>query len=65
MWIVVSKNIVGCNKLLKYGLVPKLYLVCLFMTLNAVDKAFIEKSRMVCLALLPLMFQDPKFREQV
>jgi hypothetical protein len=40
----------------KAGLVPKLFLVCLFITVNSIDKGFVEKARIVCLSVLPLLF---------
>lgn len=51
--------------MIKTGLVAKLFLVCLFITLNAVDKQFIEKARIICLATLPLMFGDKTYEKQV
>ena len=35
------------------------------MSLNAVDKKVIERSKVLCLSVLPLMFEDEKFREMV
>jgi hypothetical protein len=64
---VLSKGLIGCRaeKLIKYGLVPKLFLCCLFITLNAVDKQFVERARVLCLGMLPLMFADTQYRAQV
>ena len=44
---------------------PKLFLVCLFITVNVVDKSFVEKARIVCLATLPLMFAEQNYRLKV
>jgi hypothetical protein len=35
------------------------------MSLNAIDKKVIERSKILCLSVLPLMFEDEKFREVV
>ena len=35
------------------------------MSLNSMDKKIIEKSKILCLSVLPLMFEDEKFREIV
>lgn len=58
---------IGCSveKLVKAGLVPKLFLVCLFITVNSIDKGFVEKARIVCLSVLPLLFQDLEYRTMV
>jgi hypothetical protein len=63
----LSKQLIGAktDKFVKAGLVAKLFLVCLFITLNAVDKQMIEKARIVCLATLPLMFADKVYERQV
>ena len=37
----------------------------LFVGLNSNDKIFIEKSRILSLAILPLMFPDLKYRRIV
>jgi hypothetical protein len=60
-------SLINCktDKLTKFGLVSKLFLVCLFITLNATDKKFIEQARVICLATLPLMFTDLKYKEIV
>ena len=35
------------------------------MSLKSLDKKVIEKSKIICLSVLPLMFEDEKFREVV
>lgn len=35
------------------------------MSLNSLDKKVIERSKILCLCVLPLMFEDEKFREIV
>ena len=35
------------------------------MSLNSLDKKVIERSKVLCLSVLPLMFEDEKFRELV
>ena len=35
------------------------------MSLNSIDKKAIERSKILCLSVLPLMFEDEKFREIV
>ena len=42
----LAKALIGTKteKLIKAGLVPKLFLVCLFITVNVVDKSFVEQS---------------------
>ena len=35
------------------------------MSLNSMDKKTIERSKILCLTVLPLMFEDEKFREIV
>ena len=37
----------------------------LFISLNAVDKNFVEKAKTLALAILPLMFGDAKYRAEV
>ena len=64
----VGQALIGTRKfekLLKYGLVTKVFLVCLFVSLNEIDKQFVERARVVCLVLLPLMFSDESYRKQV
>jgi hypothetical protein len=39
----------------------KYFLMSLLISLNSVDKVFIEKSKVLTLALLPLMFSDANF----
>ena len=66
--LLISQSLIGCkvDRFLKHGLVAKLFLVCLFMTVNSQDKTFVEKARSLCLATLPLMFKsDEKFKDQV
>lgn len=60
----LAKNLIGSktDKLIKAGLIPKLFLVCLFMTVNSIDKSFIERARIICLATLPLMFTELIYR---
>ena len=53
------------KKFLSYNLHCKYFLVSLFMSLKSVDKKVIEKSKIICLSVLPLMFEDEKFREVV
>lgn len=43
----------------------KIFLVSLFVGLNSTDKIFIEKSRILSLAILPLMFPDQVYRKIV
>ena len=35
------------------------------MSLNSMEKKVIERSKILCLSVLPLMFEDEKFRELV
>lgn len=35
------------------------------MSLNAMDSLVIQQSKVLCLAVLPLMFEDERFRETV
>ncbi len=67
VWLFLSKHLIGTKteKLVKAGLVAKLFLVCLFITLNAVDKQMIEKARIICLATIPLMFTDKSYEKEV
>ena len=56
------------SKLRKFqqgNLHSKLFLVSLFVGLNSTDKIFIEKSRILSLAILPLMFPDVAYRKIV
>jgi len=53
------------KKFTQYNLHSKYFLVGLFMTLNSSDRIFIEKSRILCLSCLPLMFVDTDFRKTV
>jgi len=64
---LISKQLIGTryDKFMKSGLQTKLFLVCLFITLNAVDKQFIEKARIICLAVLPSMFNDKTYEKNV
>lgn len=55
----------GTEKFVKAGLLPKLFLVCLYVTVTAIDKQFVEKARTLCLATLPQMFADSAFALQV
>ena len=63
----MSKQLIGSktDRLVKSGLSVKLFLVSLFITLNAVDKQMIEKARIICLVTLPLMFTDSTFNKKV
>lgn len=56
----LSKQLLGAKteRLIKLGLVEKLFLVCLFITLNGLDKQMVEKARLICLCTLPLLFND-------
>ena len=42
-----------------------MFLVSLFVSLNSTDKLFIEKARILSLAILPLMFPDLAYRKIV
>ena len=59
------------KKFVQYGIHSKFFLLTLTMSLNLRsngDPALvsqIERSRLICLATLPLMFDDEEFREQV
>jgi hypothetical protein len=35
------------------------------MSLNSIDKKVIERSKVLALSVLPLMFDDEKFREKI
>lgn len=48
-----------------YGLHSKYFLAGLFMALNSVNPDLIRQSKVLCLACLPLMFDDERFRERV
>jgi len=59
------------KKFVQYGIHSKYFLLTLSMALNLRsygDPALtsqIERSRLICLASLPLMFDNEEFREQV
>ena len=56
------------SKLRKFNqsnLHSKIFLVSLFVGVNSTDKLFIEKSRILSLAILPIMFPDPAYRKVV
>ena len=53
------------RKFCQSNLHSKIFLVSLFVGLNATDKIFIEKSRILSLAILPLMFPDVAYRRTV
>lgn len=53
------------KKLSGYNLHAKIFLVSLFVSLNAVDHSFVEKARVLALSILPLMFGEKKYREEV
>ena len=42
-----------------------MFLVSLFVSLNSTDNLFIEKARILSLAILPLMFPDLAYRKIV
>ncbi len=50
---------------ISYGLHSKFFLIGLFMSLNSMDRKVIESSKIICLCVLPLMFEDEKFRENI
>ena len=56
---------VKIKKLTGYNIHAKLFLVALFITLNAIDKNFVEKAKTLALGILPLMFSDKEYREEV
>ena len=60
--ILLEKKV---EKFCKYNLHSKLFVVSLFIGLNTTDKKFLEKSRVLCLSLLPLMFQSVDYRKTV
>jgi hypothetical protein len=35
------------------------------MSLNSMDQKVIQSSKIICLSVLPLMFEDEKFRETI
>jgi hypothetical protein len=47
------------KKFIGNSLHTKLFLLGLFMSLNSVDRSYIEKSRVLCLSLLPLVMVSP------
>lgn len=53
------------KKFIQYKLHQKYFVIGLFMSLNALDNKIIERSKVLCLSVLPLMFEDEKFREIV
>ena len=53
------------QKFTKFNLQSKFFLTSLFIGLNTTDKKFVEKSRILSLAVLPLMFPDLKYRRIV
>ena len=53
------------RKFCQSNLHSKIFLVSLFVGLNSTDKIFIEKSRILSLAILPVMFPDPAYRKIV
>lgn len=59
------------KKFVQYGIHSKFFLLTLTMALNLRsngDPAIasqVERSRLICLATLPLMFENEEFREQV
>lgn len=50
---------------ISYGLHSKFFLIGLFMSLNSMDQKVIQSSKIICLSVLPLMFEDEKFRETI
>ena len=53
------------QKFTRFNLQSKFFVVSLFIGLNTTDKKFIEKSRILSLSVLPLMFPDLKYRKIV
>ena len=53
------------RKFCSNNLHSKIFLVSLFVGLNSTDKMFIEKARILSLAILPLMFTDLAYRKIV
>ena len=53
------------KQFISYGLHSKYFLVGLFMSLNSMDPDIISHSKVLCLAVLPLLFDDERFRETV
>lgn len=53
------------KQFITYGLHSKYFLVGLFMALNSLEPPIVKQSKIICLAVLPLMFEDERFRETV
>ena len=53
------------KKFIKCNLERKFFITGLFMALNSNNKKTIERAKVLTVSVLPLMFENERFREQV